>query len=296
VNKFAELARRERPVAPLRQATDDDLQRSRRHVAFLTPFGFGEGDELRAVFRDGDAAWGAVAIHRQQGAFTQREVDLIADAGPLIARGIRRAILRSALAHEHDPEAPGLVLLGADSSVETMTTQAERRLGELFDEGMRADGLPMTLVSVATRARQASAEAGDGSASVRLPRRSGGWLRLDASVLDGEGPSRVAVIISPSREPEVASLIVEIYGLSSRERDVTRLVLHGHSTQEIAATLHVTAYTVQDHLKSIFEKVGVRSRRELVSQLFLQQWAPRLAARLEPAPDGWFAQPRVGRG
>jgi hypothetical protein len=102
VNKFAELARRERPVATLRQATDDDLQRSRRHVAFLTPFGFGEGDELRAVFRDGDASWGAVAIHRQQGAFTQREVDLIADAGPLIARGIRRAILRSALAHERD--------------------------------------------------------------------------------------------------------------------------------------------------------------------------------------------------
>jgi DNA-binding CsgD family transcriptional regulator len=288
VNKFADLARRSPPVATLRQATNGDPTRSRRHTGLLTEFGFADGDELRAVFRDGDVVWGAIAIHRREGAFTDSEIELVADAGPAIARGIRRAILRSALAHGHDPEAPGLILLRADSSVETSTAQADRWVSELFDEGLTVDAMPMTVVSVAARARQALAAGADGSASVRLPRRSGGWLRLDASVLDDEDP-RVAVIISPAREPEVASLIVEIYGLSNREREVTRLVLHGHSTAEIGATLHVSNYTVQDHLKSIFGKVGVRSRRELVSQLFLQQWAPRLAAGLGPRADGWFA-------
>jgi DNA-binding CsgD family transcriptional regulator len=42
----------------------------------------------------------------------------------------------------------------------------------------------------------------------------------------------------------------------------------GLSTTEIADQLHLSAYTVQDHLKSIFDKSGTSSRGELVSRLF----------------------------
>jgi DNA-binding CsgD family transcriptional regulator len=111
---------------------------------------------------------------------------------------------------------------------------------------------------------------------------------MDASLLDDRARGRVAVIINAARDPEVASLIAQAYGLSARERELTRLVLHGRSTHEIAEGLHVSPYTVQDHLKSIFEKVGVRSRRELVAQLFLQQCAPKLAIGASPGADGWF--------
>jgi DNA-binding CsgD family transcriptional regulator len=54
----------------------------------------------------------------------------------------------------------------------------------------------------------------------------------------------------------LAGLIVEAYGLSRREREVTRLVLQGRSTAEMAHELHLSAHTVQDHLKAIFAKVG----------------------------------------
>ena len=117
-------------------------------------------------------------------------------------------------------------------------------------------------------------------------------MRLDASLLDRGEPGQVAVIISAAREPEVARLIAQVYGLSEREQDVTRLVLHGHSTVEMADSLHLSPYTVQDHLKAIFEKVGVRSRRELVAHLFLQQCAPRLSSGALPGPDGWFIDDR----
>jgi DNA-binding CsgD family transcriptional regulator len=116
---------------------------------------------------------------------------------------------------------------------------------------------------------------------------------MDASLLDDHGDGRVAVIVSAAREPEVAHLIAQVYGLSVRERELTRLVLHGRSTREIARTLHVSPYTVQDHLKSIFEKVGVRSRRELVAQLFLQQCAPRLAVGAAPGVSGWFTDGEI---
>jgi hypothetical protein len=45
---------------------------------------------------------------------------------------------------------------------------------------------------------------------------------------------------------------------------------------------------VRDHFKAISDKVGVRSRRELVGQVFAQQYQPRMTPGHEPDADGWF--------
>ena len=287
VNKFALLAGAGRPVGLMSTSTGGNPDLSARYTNILAPLGY-EGDELRAVFRDGDAAWGAAALHRRGGSFSEREADLVADLGPIVAAGIRRAILRSAVTAERGPESPGLIVLRGDDSLEDVTPAARRLLDDVFDSTVASGPVPLTVVSVAQQARRSANGETDEIAGARLPTRTGGWIRMDASLLDDRARGRVAVIISAAREPETANLIAQAYGLSAREREVTSFVLRGSSTQEIADALHVTPYTVQDHLKSIFGKVGVRSRRELVAQLFLQQCAPRLAAGASPGADGWF--------
>ena len=78
-----------------------------------------------------------------------------------------------------------------------------------------------------------------------------------------------------ARPPELAPLIADAYGFTERERLVTELVARGYSTGQIAARLHLSAYTVQDHLKAIFDKSGTGSRGELVARLFVDQLALR---------------------
>jgi DNA-binding CsgD family transcriptional regulator len=76
------------------------------------------------------------------------------------------------------------------------------------------------------------------------------------------------------------------YGLTKQEQRLTTLVCSGASTGEIATRLRITSNTVQDHLKAIFDKTGVRSRRELVATIFREQYLPRAKGGRPIRPSG----------
>ena len=99
---------------------------------------------------------------------------------------------------------------------------------------------------------------------------------MRASALGDEPDAQVAVMIEPARRHELAPLIAHGHGLTERERTVTQLVARGLPTDAIATRLHLSSYTVQDHLKAIFEKLDVRTRGELVARLFFEQRVPLL--------------------
>ena len=293
VNKCAWMARSNTPVANLVQATQGELGRSQRYREILTPLAL--GDELRAVLIANGACWGFMCLHRDQSGppFTPAEAAYLARLTPHFAEGLRTALLIGSTRGATAPDEPGLLLLAEDLSVVAITPAAQRWLAEVREtDWPHKLPLPYAVSAAVVRllALEQEKEAQpDLLPRVRLRTASGHWLVLHASRLSGPGvQGRIAVIFEVARPAEVALLIVQAYDLSRRESEIVRSVLCGLSTREIAETFHISTNTVQDHLKAIFEKAGVRSRRELVGQLFAQQYQPSIAAGCGLDSRGWF--------
>ena len=83
----------------------------------------------------------------------------------------------------------------------------------------------------------------------------------------------VREVFEPAKPSEIVPIITEAYELSPRERDITQLIARGLGTADIADRLHLSAHTVRDHVKAIFDKVRVSSRGELVAKLFAEHYA-----------------------
>jgi DNA-binding CsgD family transcriptional regulator len=281
VNKFVHLARGGRPVNTLYTATEGEPARSARYRDILRPMGL--GNELRAVLCTAGACWGLMCLHRAASdpGFTPADVAFVRQLGPHLAEGLRSALLLTEVesAPMEEAEGPGLIVLCDDFSVAAVTPAAERWLAELSD-WPRGSGLPQAVQAVAIR-RWALDRAGE-SRSEAMPRlrtrtRSGQWLVLHASRLSGpDAAGRTAIIIEPAQPAEVAPLVLQAYSLTEREAAVSGFVLRGLSTDDIARVLCISPLTVQQHVKAIFDKTGVRSRRELVGQIFAQYYRPRL--------------------
>ena len=289
---YRSLAVSELRAIGMHETTSGEIERSERMARLMLPF-YGFTDEARLIFRDGSLVWGGLALFRggDDPSFTADEVEFLGTLSEAFTRGVRSGMLaRLALGHPLDPgvAGPAVVIVDAHDRIAQISVGAEARLAELQGDAHGSD--PLTLVtSLVSAARRTLSMPGAGLPRARVRTGSGIWLLLHASPLRGADGAvgDVVVTIEEARPPEIVALVVAAFGLTPRERDVTFLVLQGVDTKDIAATLHVSAYTVQDHLKSVFDKAGVRSRRELISRVYFEQYVPRMGAAV--GPTGWFA-------
>jgi len=114
-----------------------------------------------------------------------------------------------------------------------------------------------------------------------------GWITLNASVPEGASGT-VAIVLERSATEPATALALETQGVTEREREVAMLLARGLTNPEIAAALVLSPYTVQDHIKSLFEKTGVGSRQELVARVFIDDYLPRIMRGTALAADGTF--------
>jgi DNA-binding CsgD family transcriptional regulator len=274
---LASVARSRSGVSTIHDATGGDPSSSPRWQANME---LGGDQEAIIALRTRDgAAWGCLTLYREPGQplFTSDELGFLGAAGPAIAEGLKRGLLIGEAREPEGPHGPGLLVLSAELEQESATPGTDDWLADL-PGGSYGGRLPAAVTAVARSALRSS-EGRDAPGEVALARvlsDSGTWVVLHGATLAGTGHPRVAVIIEPAHPARIVPLLMSAYGLTEREREVTQLVLQGGSTTEIAERLVVSPATVQEHLKHIFEKTGVRSRRDLVGKVFFSHYEPRL--------------------
>lgn len=297
---YIDLARRPEPAASLHRSLDGDLIRSARYRELLRPQGY--EDELRAVLRTGTNTWGLVGLMREKGRepFDHGDVTLLNKASPIIAAALR-SHMRAQSPWLGTARAPGLIVFDQQSRVLSANEDALHWLQQLLDgtpDSEPSDQAPVHTIdellasrqhertispiwALLARARAVADGVDNRAARLRLRDQRGRWLVLHGSALTSQhqaSDTSVAVVIEPAKSSEIAPIIIEAYSLTARERDVVGALASGDTTSEIAARLFLSQHTVRDHIKTVFDKVGVSSRAELVSKLFAEHYTERAHA------------------
>ncbi len=100
------------------------------------------------------------------------------------------------------------------------------------------------------------------SAGSHCPRRLAVGARLTAAwrrrLVHRPGPGG-------ARPGELASLLLDSHGVTGAQARVVALVLRGYSAKQIGSQLAISQDTIQEHLRAVFDELGVRSRQELAA-------------------------------
>jgi DNA-binding CsgD family transcriptional regulator len=253
VPKMVEIAQWPLPLATSAELDPATAAESRR-IKLIQSAAIGH--ELRAMLRVGGSTWGMVALYRELGSrgFDADERAFLADIAEDIADGLRLSLTGSP-----DPEAsalvPGVVAFDASSRISSATAEASRMMALMLGDAKTA------LYVVAVGARR------HGVARSRVRLADGRWLLLHGARMHGDTTDvgQVTVTLMPAPRSDLTSLLLRLHGLSAREREVAELLMLGYATDEIAARLFISRHTLHDHVKSIFAKIGAKSRSELMA-------------------------------
>lgn len=259
-SRMADLAGRRVPVAVLSTETDGRLSSSARYREMLEPGG--AADELRVSFVDPFGPWGSLVLFSATRRYTDADADLLARMVPSVAQGLRIGLLDLADLPDAD-DAPAVVVLDGDDRVELADARAAQRLELLGTTIYEPLPAALSVVSALARLRDPLRPA---RARARYP--NGRWIAVDGTPLDEEPRGRIAIVIQPASAPDVLDAALRSLGLTAREREIASRLVAGRMNKEIAFELGISAHTVGDHVKAVFEKTGARSRGELQHRVF----------------------------
>lgn len=287
VMKTADVLANPRGVQTLHEVTDGHPERSQIYADVMAPHGMAQ-EMLVALRSASGTSWGTARLNRSPGEpmFSEGEVRFMAAAAPIIADGVRRGLLIGEATEPDQPAAPGMAVLNAQGTVESVSPGTDEWFARMPRDDGRLGGVPTSVIAAAAAAMEGSDRAG-GVSSLTVQTTDGRWAIVDAAQLHGH----VTVIIQHAHPERLAPLLMSVYGLTGREQEITQLVLRGGSTADLAARLGVSPHTVQQHLKSIFDKTGVSSRGELVARMYFDCYDSRARDNRERIREG-----RVIRG
>ena len=264
--------RMDTPVASLYQATGGDPARSLLYREVLGPAGI--GDVASIVYRDRFGIWAFLDLWRfdEDTPFSPGELAMLAEDVETITEALRRCQARSFDQLSPTPQRPGpaVLFLSAELEVRGQTPETDGYLRTLLPPEVDRQPVPAGAYNVAAALLAHEAGIHPHPAVARVRMAGGVWLTFRAARVESDVPAvqrDIAVTIELTTPAERRSLYARSHGLSPRETELLERLALGGDTRTLAQDLYLSEHTVQDHLKSIFEKTKTRNRRTLLSRI-----------------------------
>jgi DNA-binding NarL/FixJ family response regulator len=259
----------ESPVALLAHATAGKLSESLLWRELLQSYEV--VDVASVVFRDEFGCWGFLDLWRAADAepFSPAAAGWLADIAPAVTTALRASQANAfvdPVADARTRRGPVVLVLSRDLEVLAQTADTEAYLRLLVPPDSAHAPIPAHAYNVGAQLLALEAGVDTHAAAVRVSVSPGRWLTLRAARMeDGRPPQDrdIAVTIEDSSPLERAALFAASHGLTSRESEILGHVVAGLDTRGLATVMNLSQHTVQDHLKAVFAKGGVHSRREL---------------------------------
>lgn len=287
---YSNLVHCDPPIAVLSQHQPHLLLEHPRYDKVLRPAGF--GDELRTAMIYNNRCWGFLTLYRlyNQPLFSTYEKEWIAQLSPAIAAQLRVFSLNAlqqmqqksseqerATSHSIDsapnsskPIEKGIILLSEQLELLSANRASTSWLDRLRQhENESNSAWPRPIHTAALKLLQQPADTAGYIERLQsyIP-ACGYYVWMRANLVYTNDEHRQVMIELESAPPEqLFRLQCEQFALTTREQQLVQHVIKGLSTRQIAAALHISTFTVQDHFKSIFTKTDTSSRRELIAML-----------------------------
>ncbi len=277
VNRWTSLAgagsARRTGVATLQASTHGDPERSLLWRELLCRYAV--TDVASLAFVDGFGCWAFLDLWRASPASPFDAAERVALAALLepVAAALRtRQAGTFAVTGAPSTELAGaaVLLLGDDLQVLSQTDATQAVLRSLNPPGDDRPPIPAAAYNVGAQLHAVEAGVDDHEPSARVHLGDGLWITLRAARIRPVGQQEaagIAVSIEQTSPADRVDLFARAFGLTPRETQLVNLVVDGADTRRVSATLFISEYTVQDHLKAVFTKAGVRSRTALRAQV-----------------------------
>jgi DNA-binding CsgD family transcriptional regulator len=273
-----------------RLAEEFKRQRARSHVgptiaATATSMdGFDAGMTL--VFADARASFGILMLLRETalGAFTSSEISTMTFALEALSECLSGSGVpqhsqadagsdRVAGAGEYPALEEAFYVLNEDLQiVSAWNAQEQIPLEVSGDRTKIAERLPAGLEETV---RELTIDWAKTSPKNSRTARGASFLVVRTQPMAGPEGLFIGVRIARFRSPNSLTEPTSRFNISAREVQVLALLLDGSTLKEIAATLHITTSTVQDHINSLLHKTESRNRSELLARVLGWKSTPK---------------------
>jgi DNA-binding CsgD family transcriptional regulator len=257
----------ERRVAPIEDLVTPDQLRTDPYVTDVL-LASDLHYEAQISCASGGRTWGHLCLRRRlvDGPFVRHELRLLAALAPHLTAGLRAAAARVALASSPG-SSTGVVVLGPGGEVELVNGAAERLFARPSPGTSHCYSSAVEIVAgMLARSFEDAGWAVVPALTVTDPANAEVyWLRAER-VTGSDGRVRGLLLIEPARPPDHTEPLV-VMGLSAREAEVALAIVRGQTAVQVATELGISAHTVQDHVRRVYEKLDVHSRQELAARL-----------------------------